>query len=314
MLMKLLSLLFVACLSGVVGFRLGFQRAGLILSASTMENGVSLSKLIDHESEADFLRWSVQEWLDKEFIVQPVHERIGSRCGEIYLSYRNLGVNDLGEMLIAVGTQLEGTDFGPAFVNPWDVANKVSDLLMVRMQRELCECSGDLSWALAYTEGQGAAKPLSETAIFLSSEFQRYRFLQSFLEGDVPLRSIVPIMALSLGFRDGPVGTPPTQDPALSPLCWERLLRPPDFANLGDDTLDARLADDLPEDSGGVDIALESLIGLESYKIMKKQAETQRDAARRIVLAKWLYAFNFFSDFPHTERFVPAHLEYRLEE
>ena len=34
---------------------------------------------------------------------------------------------------------------GDAFVGAWDVANKVSDLLMVRLDRELCSCAGDLS-------------------------------------------------------------------------------------------------------------------------------------------------------------------------
>ena len=33
---------------------------------------------------------------------------------------------------------------GDAFVGAWDVANIVSDLLMVRLDRELCSCAGNL--------------------------------------------------------------------------------------------------------------------------------------------------------------------------
>ena len=40
---------------------------------------------------------------------------------------------------------MELIDMNEAFVGAWDVANKVSDLLMVRLDRELCDCSGDLS-------------------------------------------------------------------------------------------------------------------------------------------------------------------------
>jgi hypothetical protein len=81
---------------------------------------------------------------------------------------------------------------------------------------------------------------------------------------------------------------------------------------LQDETLESKLEEDLPEDSGGVDIALETLVGLEYYKLMKKNDD--RDTKRRIMIAKWLYLYNFFTDFPHKSRFVPVHLAYRLEE
>ena len=321
-----------------------------------MEQGVTLASLTNHAEDAIFLQSSVRRWLDQEYIVQPVHEEIGNRCAAIYSESRRAGVSDLGEMLVTIGTQLEGLDFKNAFVGAWDCANKCADLLMTRMELELCECAGDLSWAME-------PRRLAETAKELSSEFERYRFLQRFLEGEVPLSAVAPVMALSLGFRDGPATpakTSQVQVQALAPLGWEGLASPPDFSDLGDSALDARLSEDLPEDSGGVDVALEALVGLEYYKALKRvaglttgegegegagagagagmeaavggvvgaglggflpvgrdaqtpPASAARDTARRILLAQWLYAYSFIPDFPHSQRFVPAHLAYRLE-
>jgi len=290
---------------------LGLKTKTLTLSVNGgkgLVSEVSLSQLSNHEETGAYLQRCVTEWLDEEFITQKVHEKIGRRCREIYVDIRKEGIDEIGEFLITCGTRLEGEDFQDAFVNCWDVANKCSDLLMVRMKMELCQCAGDLSWAMA-----ASTHSFSDLSIKLNSEFERYRYLQGFLEGDFPLSSIVPVMAISLGFRDSIQGNiSPVQDKRLAPLGWESLTFPPDFSDLQDETLDSKLEEDLPEDSGGVDIALETLVGLEYYKLMKKSDD--RDTKRRIMVAKWLYLYNFFTDFPHNSRFVPVHLAYRLEE
>lgn len=54
---------------------------------------------------------------------------------------------------------------GEAFVGAWDVANKVSDFLMVRLDRELCSCAGDLS---KYIE-----KPVDQVAVESSSRQEK---------------------------------------------------------------------------------------------------------------------------------------------
>lgn len=44
----------------------------------------------------------------------------------VYESGRGNGVNDLGEMLMTMGSSFETFNMKDAFVGPWDVANKVS--------------------------------------------------------------------------------------------------------------------------------------------------------------------------------------------
>lgn len=66
---------------------------------------------------------------------------IGENVCLVYTDLRSRqGVEDLGELLMNVGSAFEDFNMRDAFVGPWDVANKVSDLLMVRMNRELCAC------------------------------------------------------------------------------------------------------------------------------------------------------------------------------
>ena len=55
-----------------------------------------------------------------------------------------------------------------------------------------------------------------------------------------------------------------------------------------------------------IDIALESLSGVEMYKRMKNNDSAEMQ--RRILVAKWMYINNFLGDkFPSTERFIPGH-------
>jgi hypothetical protein len=142
-------------------------------AANGVEDGVSLATLTDPDRDGSFLNAAVVQWLDREYIVQDVHRVIGAAVEASYTRSRRDGATDLGEVMMNVGTALEGVNMREAFVNAWDVANKVhmvlgrggghgltldvdalsllcvqgqvSDLLMVRLDRELCACSGDVA-------------------------------------------------------------------------------------------------------------------------------------------------------------------------
>jgi len=145
-------------------------------AANNVEDGVSLATLTDPDRDGSFLNAAVVQWLDREYIVQDVHRVIGAAVEASYTRSRRGGATDLGEVMMNVGTALEGVNMREAFVNAWDVANKVhvfvgswgrggghgltldvdaltllcvhgqvSDLLMARLDRELCACSGDVA-------------------------------------------------------------------------------------------------------------------------------------------------------------------------
>lgn len=81
------------------------------------------------------------------------------------------------------------------YVNSWDICNKVSDILMIRMNRELCSCgtssvdftsSVQLS-ALSNTIDRDYYDDLVRK---YSSIFQRYVFLKDFIEGKMSFTNV----------------------------------------------------------------------------------------------------------------------------
>ena len=79
-------------------------------SMSTPIGGVGLDSLKSTAEDGFYLRQSVQHWLDIEYIPQIIHLKIGIEVEKIYLQRRSMGVTDLGEMLMDVGTSLERFD------------------------------------------------------------------------------------------------------------------------------------------------------------------------------------------------------------
>lgn len=170
------------------------QEQTLALSAQQRNDmGVSLASLKTFEKDGKWLGESIQSWLDKEWIVMDFHRKLGLEVENIYIQQRLKGVEDLGEMLMEVGTSLELYDMKEAFVSAWDVGNKVSDLLMVRLDRELCSCMGDMSQFQSTSSGSSTnIGPISskielaianEMQFYGSSEFNRYKLLRDFLDG-----------------------------------------------------------------------------------------------------------------------------------
>jgi len=133
---------------------------------------------------------------------------------------------------------------------------------------------------------------------------------------------------------------------------WENVYLFPDAAFLMEDIkssnsemnkrFESRMAVDIPEDEGSTDVLCESLVGLETYALMKAissssstdtttatttaaaaaatsilneregnevdaSEEEAQAARRRVLLVKWLYVHGFVdADFPATTKFIPA--------
>ena len=279
------------------------------------EDGINLSTLTNIVGDAKFLQNSITRYLDEEYIALEVHRKIGVKVRDIYLDCRNRGVVDLGELLMEVGNSLEKQDISDAFVNSWDIANKVADLVMIRMDRELCSCTGDMSsfqtptltTSNEVTLTMVDSLKLLKKGIELQSEFARYKLLRNFLEGEIQWQDMKLIVALTLGFRPEP-GKIVSQVQALAPVGWNNLVGVPDFSNVNDILVIEKLLSDLPDDEKSTDIVIETLIGFEMYKIMKTNKNDQV-GQQRILVAKWLYVQGFLSsEFPARERYIPGHM------
>ena len=286
----------------------------LIAFSSTKDEG-SMVGLSAFSKDAQWLGEQVIKWLDMEWIEQPVHSRIGKACSDLYFNGRQTGIIDLGEMLIEIGTGLESVSFndpeGDAYVNAWDVANKCSDLLMLRMNSDPCECMGDTSVFKGNMENELNTERVDDLASDLSSTFQRYRWMARFLDDEESYDDTAIVLALVLGFR-GAEGRVVFND-TIGAYGWQNECKEalPVYSMLDslDTAMEARLRRDIPEDPEVTDVAIEPVVGIEMYK---KMSNPERGATkwelRRVLLAKWLYVHGFMTSesFPSLHEYVPA--------
>lgn len=162
-------------------------------TSNGFEDGISLLSMSDYKLEGDRIGGAVQLWLDKEYIRLPVHVEIGSKVSAEYVNLRQAGADDMGEIIMGIGTCLESFDLKDAFVNAWDIANKVGDFLLVLMQRETCECSDDAYKYIAPIDALQVVsknrvysittKKMREVVEVLESKFERFKFIQDFFDG-----------------------------------------------------------------------------------------------------------------------------------
>merc|ERR1719379_1518590 len=104
-----------------------------------------------------------------------------------------------------------------------------------------------------------------------------------------------PAIALSMGFQvsgnkeedwnEGNI----YQNQEVCPRGWHGLPRIPDLSVTTPENsfIVQKLLDDLPEDEKSTDIIVESMVGLEMYKLTKFSVDP--DVQRRYLVGKWLY-------------------------
>ena len=93
--------------------RYKLQRSRVVFQSrqtSTPVGGIGLDSLKNTAEDGLYLKQSIQHWLDKEYIPQAIHLKIGIEVEKIYSQRRLIGVTDLGEMLMDIGTSLEPFD------------------------------------------------------------------------------------------------------------------------------------------------------------------------------------------------------------
>ena len=88
--------------------------------------------------EGQWLKATLQKWLDEEFLPEPVNEHIAVRASQVFVRQRMEGENNLNALVLAVLTEMQGYDFSKSFYSEFAVANAVGDLLLDSLGIERC--------------------------------------------------------------------------------------------------------------------------------------------------------------------------------
>lgn len=130
------------------------------------------------EAEVAGIGSRIASWLDAEFpeeLLKSTHADIGMYAAELYADIRKEGEDEVGAVLLQLGTRLEEANnrFVDMFVGPWEVANKVAEFVIVGAQAFSTACV-----------------PAS-----IGDAFERYVFVQRLLDGAVQKEVCVCVRA-----------------------------------------------------------------------------------------------------------------------
>jgi hypothetical protein len=93
----------------------------------------SLNSMDEVEYEAMWIAGMIRCWLDDEWTPLDVHRDLGEATARVYMDIRQEGVeNEVGDVVLGIGAGLLDFNFRECFVGPFDVANKVAELLMLK--------------------------------------------------------------------------------------------------------------------------------------------------------------------------------------
>lgn len=99
---------------------------------------ITLPPAVDAQQEGQWLMQALHQWLDQEFIPEAVNQSIAERAVQVFVRQRMEGENDLGSLVIAIVTEMQGFDFSKSFFSEFAIANAVSDLLLASLGIDRC--------------------------------------------------------------------------------------------------------------------------------------------------------------------------------
>ena len=99
-----------------------------------------LQKITEEErdAEVEWLAGMIKLWLDEEWMYQEPHAALGRQAAAKITDERINGCNDVTQLVMSVASDLLTFDFYDTFVNGFEVANKCSEMLMMREGYEVC--------------------------------------------------------------------------------------------------------------------------------------------------------------------------------
>ena len=102
---------------------------------------VTLPPSQNPQQEGEWLRASLQQWLDTEFLPEAVNHDIAQRASQVFVHQRMEGENELIPLVMAILTEMQSFDFSKSFYSEFAVANAVGDLLLDSLGIDRC-CGG----------------------------------------------------------------------------------------------------------------------------------------------------------------------------
>ena len=99
---------------------------------------ITLPAAENPQQEGEWLRQRLHSFLDEEFIPESINSNIAERAAQIFVRQRMEGENDLGELVLAIVTEMKAFDFSKSFYGEFAIANAVSDLLLESLGIDKC--------------------------------------------------------------------------------------------------------------------------------------------------------------------------------
>lgn len=99
---------------------------------------ITLPPLRNSEQEKQWLEQALHNWLDQEFIPEPINPKIAKRAAQIFVRQRLEGENDLGSLVIAIVTEMQNFNFRESFYSEFAIANAISDLILDSLGVDRC--------------------------------------------------------------------------------------------------------------------------------------------------------------------------------
>ncbi|MEM1241478.1 MAG: hypothetical protein AAGI45_16700 [Cyanobacteria bacterium P01_H01_bin.26] len=99
---------------------------------------ITLPPCDNPNQEGEWLRVSLQQWLDTEFLPEAVNQDIAQRASQVFVRQRMEGENELIPLVMAILTEMQAFDFSKSFYSEFSIANAVGDLLLDSLGIDRC--------------------------------------------------------------------------------------------------------------------------------------------------------------------------------
>ena len=99
---------------------------------------ITLPPAENPQQEGEWLQQRLHLFLNEEFLPETINQDIAKRAAQIFVRQRMEGENDLGELVLAIVTEMQAFDFSESFYGEFAIANAVSDLLLESLGIDKC--------------------------------------------------------------------------------------------------------------------------------------------------------------------------------